>query len=107
MNRIDDIVIFRSLGRDQIKDIVEIQLSDLRKRLNERKMTLTLTESVKETLAEKGYDPIYGARPLKRVLQKYLQDPLSMKILEEKFQDGDSILVDSISTQEEFHFTKS
>jgi len=91
LNRVDDIVIFRNLTRAQIKDIVDIQLIDLRKRLSERRMTLTLTDEVKSWLAEKGYDPVFGARPLKRVIQKYLQDPLSMDILNEKFFDGDSI----------------
>ena len=70
-------------------------------------MTLTLTDSVKEILAEKGYDPVYGARPLKRVVQKYLQDPLSMKILNETFQDGDNILVDSTASDKNFIFMKA
>lgn len=91
LNRIDDIVIFRQLTRDQIKDIVEIQLDDLLKRLSERRITLTLDEGVKDFLAKKGYDPVFGARPLKRVIQKYLQDPLSMNLLTEKFKDGDTL----------------
>lgn len=94
LNRIDDIVIFRNLTRDQIKDIVDIQMDDLRKRLVERNITLTLTEEAKALLAEKGYDPAFGARPLKRVVQKYVQDPLSRKILEEEFKDGDHIQVE-------------
>ena len=94
LNRIDDIVIFRNLTRDQIKGIVEIQMVDLRKRLVERNITITLSESTNAWLAEKGYDPAFGARPLKRVIQKYVQDPLSLKILEEEFGDGDRIQVD-------------
>jgi ATP-dependent Clp protease ATP-binding subunit ClpB len=94
LNRIDDIVLFRNLSRGQIKAIVDVQLTDLRKRLAERRMTLELTEAAKERLAEKGYDPVFGARPLKRAVQKYLQDPLSMKIIEEEIGDGDDILVD-------------
>jgi len=94
LNRIDDIVLFRNLSRGQIKAIVDVQLTDLRKRLAERRMTLELTEAAKERLAEKGYDPVFGARPLKRAVQKYLQDPLSMKIIEEEFGDGDDIVVD-------------
>ena len=94
LNRIDDIVIFRNLTRDQIKDIVEIQMMDLRKRLVERNITITLSEDAGAWLAEKGYDPAFGARPLKRVIQKYVQDPLSLKILEEEFGDGDHIQVD-------------
>lgn len=93
LNRIDDIVIFRNLTRDQIKSIVDIQVDDLRKRLVERNITLDLTEETKALLAEKGYDPAFGARPLKRVVQKYIQDPLSRKILEEEFGDGDHIQV--------------
>jgi ATP-dependent Clp protease ATP-binding subunit ClpB len=102
LNRVDDIVIFRNLTRAQIKDIVDIQLVDLRKRLAERLMTLTLVDEVKGWLAEKGYDPVFGARPLKRVIQKYLQDPLSMAILSEKFADGDSIRVDLKGDRLEF-----
>ncbi|MDH3257675.1 MAG: ATP-dependent Clp protease ATP-binding subunit ClpC, partial [Nitrospinota bacterium] len=71
-----------------------IQLDDLRKRLVERNITLALTESAKAWLAEKGYDPAFGARPLKRVIQKFIQDPLSRKILEEEFKDGDRIQVE-------------
>jgi len=69
-------------------------VDDLRKRLAERNITVSLTEEVKELLAEKGYDPAFGARPLKRVVQKYIQDPLSRKILEEEFGDGDQIQVE-------------
>ena len=104
LNRIDDIVLFRNLGRERMKEIVEIQLGDLRKRLADRKMTLTLTDGVKEVLAEKGYDPVFGARPLKRAVQKYLQDPLSMKILEEKFVDGDHITTELNGTTDTFVF---
>ncbi len=95
LNRIDDIVLFKNLTRDQIQDIVEVQLKDLKKRLADRNISLELSDKVKEMLAEKGYDPIFGARPLKRAIQKYLQDPLSMKILQEDFQDGDVISVDT------------
>ncbi|MFQ5483037.1 MAG: ATP-dependent chaperone ClpB, partial [Nitrospinaceae bacterium] len=91
LNRIDDIVIFRNLTREQIFDIVEIQMNDLRRRLEEHEMTLELTDEVRRLLAEKGYDPVFGARPLKRLVQKYIQDPLSLKMLEGKFKDGDHI----------------
>ena len=91
LNRIDDIVMFRNLSRDQIKAIVDVQLVGLRERLAEKHMTLALTDAVKELLAEKGYDPVFGARPLKRAVQKYLQDPISLKILAEEFIDGDAI----------------
>ena len=107
LNRIDDIVLFRNLSRERIKEIVEVQLGDLRKRLADKRMTLELSEAVKDVLAEKGYDPVFGARPLKRAVQKYLQDPLSMKILEEEFADGDAIRVDVNGTGEHFEFKKT
>ena len=77
-----------------------------RKRLAEKRMTLQLSEKVKDVLAEKGYDPVFGARPLKRAVQKYLQDPISMKILEEVFDDGDDIAVDINGTSDKFIFKK-
>jgi ATP-dependent Clp protease ATP-binding subunit ClpB len=107
LNRIDDIVLFRNLSRERIKEIVEVQLTDLRKRLAEKRMTLQLSEKVKDVLAEKGYDPVFGARPLKRAVQKYLQDPISMKILEEAFDDGDDIAVDVNGSSDKFVFEKT
>jgi len=95
LNRIDDIIIFNSLGREQIKSIVEIQLKRLRQNLAQRKMALEITDSAKALLAEKGYDPVYGARPLKRTIQRLIQDPLAVKILEGEFKEGDRINVDS------------
>jgi ATP-dependent Clp protease ATP-binding subunit ClpB len=106
LNRIDDIVLFRNLDRNRIKEIVETQLRDLRKRLADRRITLSLTEPAKEVLAEKGYDPVYGARPLKRAIQKYLQDPLSMQILEEKLSDGAHVEVDWDNEAKTFLFRK-
>ncbi|GJL78079.1 MAG: chaperone protein ClpB [Nitrospinaceae bacterium] len=107
LNRIDDIVLFRNLSREQIKEIVEVQLTDLRKRLAEKRMTLHLSDAVKDVLAEKGYDPVFGARPLKRAVQKYLQDPISMKILEEDFIEGDDISAETNGASEKFVFKKS
>ena len=107
LNRIDDIVLFRNLTREQIKEIVEVQLTDLRKRLADKRMTLHLSDAVKDVLAEKGYDPVFGARPLKRAVQKYLQDPISMKILEESFVDGDDIKVETNGTSDKFDFKNS
>jgi ATP-dependent Clp protease ATP-binding subunit ClpB len=91
LNRIDEIIIFHSLKEAQIEKIVDIQLGRLDKLLAERKMKLTVTPGAKKFLAQHGYDPIYGARPLKRAIQKYLQDPLAMAILEGKFQEGDHV----------------
>ncbi|HEX2173588.1 MAG TPA: AAA family ATPase, partial [Dehalococcoidia bacterium] len=95
LNRIDEIVIFRSLGLEQITGIVEIQLRGLRRRLAERKIELELTEAGKELLAREGFDPVYGARPLKRVIQKQIVQPLAMKLLRGEFQDGDTIALDA------------
>jgi ATP-dependent Clp protease ATP-binding subunit ClpB len=94
LNRVDEIIIFKSLTREQIHAIVNIQLERLRRRLAERRITITLTPAAKELIANEGYDPTYGARPLKRVIQRRLQDPLAMMILEGQFHDGDSLEVD-------------
>jgi ATP-dependent Clp protease ATP-binding subunit ClpB len=95
LNRIDEIIIFNSLGREEIKSIVEIQLKRLRQNLASRKMALEITERAKALLADKGYDPVYGARPLKRTIQRLIQDPLAVKILEGEFKEGDRIKIDS------------
>jgi len=94
LNRIDDIIMFRSLSRGDIERIVEIQIRLIARRLAERKMTMELTEEAKNYIASVGYSPVYGARPLKRALQKLVLDPLAMKILDGTFKDGDSIVVD-------------
>ncbi|MBI5966668.1 MAG: ATP-dependent chaperone ClpB [Deltaproteobacteria bacterium] len=95
LNRVDDVVIFHALTVENIKEIVEIQLKNLRKRLAERKMDLHLTERPKEILAKEGFDPVYGARPLKRAIQRLIQDPLALKVLEGEFSEGDTIEVDA------------
>jgi ATP-dependent Clp protease ATP-binding subunit ClpB len=94
LNRIDEIVIFRPLGLEQIEEIVEIQLQGLRRRLAERKISLELTPAAKALLAREAFDPVYGARPLKRTIQKEIVQPLAMCLLRGDFQDGDSIIVD-------------
>jgi ATP-dependent Clp protease ATP-binding subunit ClpB len=95
LNRIDEIIIFKPLSLDQIKHIVNIQLERLRKRLAERRITLQLTPAAVELIANEGYDPVYGARPLKRVIQRRIQDPLAMAVLDGKFREGDTVLVDA------------
>ncbi len=95
LNRIDEIVVFRPLGLEQIKQIVEIQLGGLRKRLAERKITLELTDAAKELLARQGFDPVYGARPLKRAIQKEIVQPLAMRLLRGEFPDGSTVVVDA------------
>jgi ATP-dependent Clp protease ATP-binding subunit ClpB len=95
LNRIDEIIIFNSLGREEIKSIVEIQLNRLRQNLASRKIAVEITDRAKALLADKGYDPVYGARPLKRTIQRLIQDPLAVKILEGEFKEGDRIKIDS------------
>ncbi|HSA59979.1 MAG TPA: ATP-dependent chaperone ClpB [bacterium] len=95
LNRVDDLILFHSLSEKQIERIVDIQTAHLQKLLSERKITLHLTAKAKHFLAKQGYDPVYGARPLKRAIQKYLQDPLSMQILEGDFHEGDEVTADA------------
>jgi len=92
LNRIDDIVIFQPLGREEIASIVEIQLERLRKRLADKRITLELTPQAVELLAHEGYDPAYGARPLKRTIQRMIQDPLALALLNGEFSEGDTVL---------------
>ncbi len=106
LNRIDEIIVFQPLSRDQIGRIVEIQLGRLRKLLEARKMRLELSPAAIAKLAEEGYDPIYGARPLKRVIQQRLQNPLSLKLLQGEFRDGDTIYVDA-DMNGSFDFSKA
>jgi ATP-dependent Clp protease ATP-binding subunit ClpB len=94
LNRIDDIIIFHSLTTEHLVQIVDIQLERLQKLLADRKVELSLTEVAKRHLAEKGFDPMYGARPLKRTIQRELQDPLAMRILQGEFSEGDKVHVD-------------
>jgi ATP-dependent Clp protease ATP-binding subunit ClpB len=95
LNRIDDMITFRSLTISDIDNIIDIQIDLIRRRLKERKVTLELTENAKNYIAKAGYSPVYGARPLKRALQKLILDNLAMKILEGTFAEGDHIIVDS------------
>ncbi len=94
LNRIDEIVIFHPLGLAEIEQIVDIQLRALRKRLEERKITLDLTPEARAYLAREGFDPVYGARPLKRTIQKEVVQPLAMHLLQGDFRDGDTVVVD-------------
>ena len=94
INRIDEIVWFHALEKEHIRQIVEIQLRGLLKRLSERKITVELTDAAKDFLVREGYDPVYGARPLKRALQRRLLDPLALRVLDGAFREGDTITVD-------------
>jgi ATP-dependent Clp protease ATP-binding subunit ClpB len=95
LNRIDEIVIFNSLGPEEIREIVGIQIRLLSQRLEANKITLKLTDRAEEFLAKTGFDPVYGARPLKRAIQRYIQDPLAVKILEGSVKEGDDVTVDA------------
>jgi ATP-dependent Clp protease ATP-binding subunit ClpB len=96
LNRIDEIVIFHALDREHLKSIIEIQLGRLRQLLKERGMTLELTNKAKEFLVQEGYDPAFGARPLKRVIQHQVADPLAIQILEGRVHNGEHLLVDAL-----------
>jgi ATP-dependent Clp protease ATP-binding subunit ClpB len=94
LNRVDEIVIFKNLVTDQIKEIVEKETVLLAKRLAERKLTLELTENAKSFIAKEGWDPVYGARPIKRTIQRLILDPLAQKVLSGEFKEGDTVVVD-------------
>ncbi|OAQ21267.1 ATP-dependent chaperone ClpB [Thermosulfurimonas dismutans] len=106
LNRIDEIVIFNRLGREELMRIVDIQLRYLRERLAEKHLTLELTDKAREWLANVGYDPVYGARPLRRAIQRYIEDPLAMKILAGEFVEGDHILADYDEKEQQIVFRK-
>ncbi len=95
LNRVDEVVVFEPLKKRDISRIVELQLARMKKLLADRRLELELTDAAKELLAERGYDPVYGARPLKRAIQKHLQDPLALKVLSGEFVPGDTIVVDA------------
>ncbi|PYQ48799.1 MAG: ATP-dependent chaperone ClpB [Acidobacteria bacterium] len=105
LNRIDEIVTFRALAREDIEQIVEIQMRDLRQRLAERKIAVDLTPEARKTLAERGYDPVFGARPLKRAIQRMIENPLALEVLAGKFREGEHIIVDT-KDRETFTFRK-
>ncbi|NIP29046.1 MAG: AAA domain-containing protein, partial [Candidatus Dadabacteria bacterium] len=104
LNRVDETIIFKSLDRDHLTMIVEIQINHLRDRLEEKRIGIELSDQAKVRLVDIGYDPVYGARPLKRTIQKYIQDPVATKLLQGDFKEGDSIKVD-IGKDDNFSFT--
>ena len=95
LNRVDDLIIFHPLGIEQLKNIVEIQLKHLMKRLADKKIVIELTDKAKEYLAKEGFDPVYGARPLKRIIQRDIQNPLALKLIDGTFKEGDKVKVDA------------
>jgi ATP-dependent Clp protease ATP-binding subunit ClpB len=93
INRIDDVIFFHTLGMEHMKAIIDVQAKGLLKRLEERKIHVELTEEAKAFLVQEGYDPLYGARPLKRAIQRRVLDPLAMRVLEGEFREGDRVMV--------------
>ena len=94
LNRIDEILVFHPLGKDEIAGIVDIQIRLLQQRLADRKLSVALTPAAREHLATKGFDPAYGARPLKRLIQREVQDALAMKLLSGEVKEGDTVEID-------------
>jgi ATP-dependent Clp protease ATP-binding subunit ClpB len=107
LNRVDDIIIFHPLGKEQLVKIVDLRLEDLRRLLADRKISVELTDSAKELLFTEGYDPNFGARPLKRAIQKLVQDPLALKILDAEVLHGDHVVVDADKAAGKMTFTVS
>ena len=107
LNRVDDIIVFKPLGEEQLTHIIELRLDDLRKLLADRKITIELTQPAKELLFLEGYDRAYGARPLKRAIQRMIQDPLALKILEGEVLHGDHVVVDADIPKRRMVFTVS
>jgi ATP-dependent Clp protease ATP-binding subunit ClpB len=105
LNRVDDIIIFHALTREQMRTIIDIQLRGLVKRLEDRKIHVELTDRAKDFIIEEGYDPTYGARPLKRTIQRRVLDPLAIRVLEGEFREGDNVRIDGRSG--ELTFTKA
>jgi ATP-dependent Clp protease ATP-binding subunit ClpB len=99
LNRIDEIIFFHALTREHLKRIIDIQIGALVKRLEERKIRVQLTDPAKELLIEEGFDPTYGARPLKRAIQRRVLDPLALRVLEGEFGEGDTVVVSASGDQ--------
>jgi ATP-dependent Clp protease ATP-binding subunit ClpB len=107
LNRVDEIIVFHRLGIEQIKQIVDIQLTRVQQRLADQRITLKVTEAAKALLAKEGYDPVFGARPLKRVIQRQVLDALSLEILAGNFKEGDRIKADADSRTNGIGFMRS
>ncbi len=105
LNRLDEIIIFKSLSKAVILDILDLQIEVLQRKLKEKKIDIEVSSAVKEILVEKGYDPAYGARPLKRVVQQDIQNPLAVQIVEGQYSDGDTVFID-VDGKGGYSFTK-
>jgi ATP-dependent Clp protease ATP-binding subunit ClpB len=102
LNRVDEIIVFHALSREEMRVIIDIQLRGLVKRLEDRKIRVELTDRAKDLLISAGYDPAYGARPLKRAIQRQVLDPLAMRVLQGEFRDGDVIAIDALGDTLQF-----
>ena len=102
----DDVIIFRPLGQEEIVRIVDLQIIRVAKLVAERKLTLEVTPAAKSLIATDGYDPVYGARPLKRAIQRLLQNPLAMAVLEGAYVEGDKVRVDRVKDGTALAFTR-
>ena len=107
LNRIDETILYHQLGREQFHKIVDIQLERVKRLLADKRIEIEVSDEARDLLAEKGYDPHYGARPLKRVIQRMLQDPLALRILEGDFPDGSRVRVDARVSGEALEFRKA
>jgi ATP-dependent Clp protease ATP-binding subunit ClpB len=106
LNRIDEIVIFNALGKAEIEKIIDLQLQNLRRLLAERKIQIELTQKAHDLLFQQGYDPQFGARPLKRAIQRLIQDPLAMKLLDGEITPGETLIVDADTKKGEMTFAQ-
>ena len=96
INRVDEIIVFHELTAEQLRGIVDLMVRDLQKRLEERKLGVELTDAAKSWLAQEGYDPVYGARPLRRLIERQVENPLSTRILRGEVAEGDRVIVDLV-----------
>lgn len=96
INRLDEIIVFHELTEEQLRSIVELMVKDLEERLAEHKVAITLTDKAKSWLAKDGYDPVYGARPLRRVIERHVENPLSTMLLKGELKEGDTVKVDLV-----------
>jgi len=107
INRVDEIIVFHALTEEHLKQIVEIQLGRLRTRLSDRHIRIELTDTARTFLVRSGYDPVYGARPLKRAIQKFVETPLGRLVLKGEIQDGQGVLVDLDPEHDQLRFVPS
>ncbi len=104
LNRLDEIIVFHELSKENLRQIVELNVKDLEERIGERKVGLELTDKAKDWLSEKGYDPVFGARPLRRIIERYVENPLSSQLLRGELKDGDVVIVDKDKEKDELTF---